>query len=577
MTDNTSYAPVFDNAESIYAAIDIDSTFVKSLEDFEFSSPNIITGVTDLLKYLPDGNEYLPTYENLDFTIDKDSLDSKDSQGSYTLSFNKGNLTVSEVTVTKDLGKGNDNIKEDIVYTNELGDKYSLSHDYITATTSVVDPEDDMIVTITKQNFSNSLTESFSAENGLITSNSTHTDTYAYTDTDGVTSLSTKSVHKTEFKSPEKQISEVITTEEKSKPNSILVEGDITNDTIAIHDSASEDYTKNTNTDYSYKDEVYSLVLKQSNDAILTKFAYSDKFVKSLDVVGAILSDADNIKTVSKDANLKLVTDNFTLTSKALNVDLLTKFMTEVTDDYYNEFVSSDTSNEIVGTNSDDSIVANPAKKILATSMIRSNSGLINVKIDGQEGNDTISGGNGNDELIGGAGKDVLTGVAGNDTLDGSEGDDILNGGSGNDELTGGDGKDKFIIDNKDSATVKQGLDASKSATTEVPFDPSIVSDSIQDFVPADDSLVLGFVGTKANVKIITSSLPSSVTATDFANAVSLANSALAKATGKERAAFVSDDEHSYVFNDTNGDGKADQFITFTGVVEGFTVADIVA
>jgi Ca2+-binding RTX toxin-like protein len=73
---------------------------------------------------------------------------------------------------------------------------------------------------------------------------------------------------------------------------------------------------------------------------------------------------------------------------------------------------------------------------------------LINLTVDGGDGNDTITGGDGNDTLIGGNGNDVITGGRGNDTLLGGSGDDtfIWNPGDGSDKVEGQDGTDTLIF-----------------------------------------------------------------------------------------------------------------------------------
>jgi Ca2+-binding RTX toxin-like protein len=73
---------------------------------------------------------------------------------------------------------------------------------------------------------------------------------------------------------------------------------------------------------------------------------------------------------------------------------------------------------------------------------------LINLTVDGGDGNDTITGGDGNDRLLGGNGNDVITGGRGNDTLLGGSGDDtfIWNPGDGSDTVDGGDGTDTLVF-----------------------------------------------------------------------------------------------------------------------------------
>ena len=79
---------------------------------------------------------------------------------------------------------------------------------------------------------------------------------------------------------------------------------------------------------------------------------------------------------------------------------------------------------------------------------------LINLTIDGGDGNDRITGGDGNDTLIGGSGNDVITGGRGADTLIGGTGDDtfIWNPGDGSDTVDGGDGTDTLVFNGSDAS-----------------------------------------------------------------------------------------------------------------------------
>src|SRR6202042_1247740 len=69
---------------------------------------------------------------------------------------------------------------------------------------------------------------------------------------------------------------------------------------------------------------------------------------------------------------------------------------------------------------------------------------LINLTLDGGDGNDTITGGDGADTLIGGNGNDVVAGGRGNDLAQLGTGDDtfIWNPGDGSDTVEGGAGFD---------------------------------------------------------------------------------------------------------------------------------------
>ncbi len=69
---------------------------------------------------------------------------------------------------------------------------------------------------------------------------------------------------------------------------------------------------------------------------------------------------------------------------------------------------------------------------------------LIQLTLDGGDGNDTITGGDGNDTLIGGNGNDVITGGRGNDVALLGTGNDtfVWNPGDGSDTVEGQDGFD---------------------------------------------------------------------------------------------------------------------------------------
>ncbi|MDW8177974.1 MAG: 5'-nucleotidase C-terminal domain-containing protein [Gloeomargarita sp. SKYBB_i_bin120] len=96
-----------------------------------------------------------------------------------------------------------------------------------------------------------------------------------------------------------------------------------------------------------------------------------------------------------------------------------------------------------------------------------------NDVLSGDSGSDTIDGGDGNDTLNGGSGADTLIGGAGNDILDGGSGGDVLVGGFGDDLLTGGSGSDRFVFDGN------------------APFGAALGRDTVTDFTPGLDALVL--------------------------------------------------------------------------------------
>jgi Ca2+-binding RTX toxin-like protein len=86
--------------------------------------------------------------------------------------------------------------------------------------------------------------------------------------------------------------------------------------------------------------------------------------------------------------------------------------------------------------------------------------GLIQLTIDGGDGNDTITGGDGNDVLIGGDGNDTITGGRGNDTASLGAGDDVFiwNPGDGSDVVDGQAGTDTLLFN---GANVGERIDIS--------------------------------------------------------------------------------------------------------------------
>jgi Ca2+-binding RTX toxin-like protein len=73
---------------------------------------------------------------------------------------------------------------------------------------------------------------------------------------------------------------------------------------------------------------------------------------------------------------------------------------------------------------------------------------LIQITVDGGDGNDTINGGDGADSLLGGNGDDFIDGNRGNDTAILGAGDDVFqwDPGDGNDVVEGQDGRDTMVF-----------------------------------------------------------------------------------------------------------------------------------
>jgi Ca2+-binding RTX toxin-like protein len=79
---------------------------------------------------------------------------------------------------------------------------------------------------------------------------------------------------------------------------------------------------------------------------------------------------------------------------------------------------------------------------------------LIQITMDGGNGNDTLTGGDGNDTLIGGDGNDVLDGGRGNDTALMGAGNDtfVWNPGDGNDTVEGQAGSDTLLFNGSNAS-----------------------------------------------------------------------------------------------------------------------------
>lgn len=188
----------------------------------------------------------------------------------------------------------------------------------------------------------------------------------------------------------------------------------------------------------------------------------------------------------------------------------------------------------------------------------------------------------------GGSGNDLITGHNGVNGLDGQKGNDTLVGGLGADTLHGGLDADKFVIGNTDS-----GITVA-------------TADTIDDFKTTVDKLVLGTAavqqtatnGLVANYVEATTAAAAVVAAgatpakTAFEVATTAANAALATLatanTGDVEAyafQFINTGtvaapvNTGYLFNDTDGNGIADQVIVLTGGINaaGIAAADIIA
>lgn len=169
--------------------------------------------------------------------------------------------------------------------------------------------------------------------------------------------------------------------------------------------------------------------------------------------------------------------------------------------------------------------------------------------LNGSAGNDTI-------DARGATVTQAIDGKEGNDTIFASTKGDQITGGLGGDKMTGGAGADTFVIGNLDSGLVIAS------------------ADEITGFVSGDDRLQLGTAavdGTNYNEAL--------VAVADYTAALAAANTALAAmAATTEKYAFQWDGTNGYLFNDTDGNGTADQVIVLVGITGAtFAAADIIA
>ncbi|MDH6269773.1 Ca2+-binding RTX toxin-like protein [Rhizobium sp. SG_E_25_P2] len=151
-------------------------------------------------------------------------------------------------------------------------------------------------------------------------------------------------------------------------------------------------------------------------------------------------------------------------------------------------------------------------------------------------GDDIVTGNGGNDIIEGEKGVDTLTGGAGRDFLIGGAGADNLTGGAGHDQLSGGQGADVFVFASGDMST---GLAA---------------ADVIYDFSgSAGDIIDLSAIDANSNRK-------------GDQTFKFIGSDAFSGHAGELRTARNGGD--TYLFGDTDGDGKRDFALHLSGQVD---------
>jgi Ca2+-binding RTX toxin-like protein len=180
------------------------------------------------------------------------------------------------------------------------------------------------------------------------------------------------------------------------------------------------------------------------------------------------------------------------------------------------------------------------------TSSAASNSDIASLIVNtanlGTASNDTILGASGDDLFNGLAGNDTLNGGPGNDILIGGDGNDLLNGGSGNDRLIGQAGNDSFLFD------------------TGAVFTASAIGlDTLVDFTPTADRIVLD----KTSFTALVSAVGSSLSASEFATVTTDV------AVASSPARIVYNTSNGGLFYNQNGNlaglGTGAQFATLLG------------
>lgn len=187
------------------------------------------------------------------------------------------------------------------------------------------------------------------------------------------------------------------------------------------------------------------------------------------------------------------------------------------------------------------------------------------VHATSSSGAQTITTGAGSDSVTvtTSAALNTITTNAGNDTITlhasaAAAMGNTITAGAGKDTInlvsSGLTASDTIVIGNKDS-----GITIAKA-------------DSITGFATASDTLKMGTVGTTGNYA------EASHAVANFAAALAAAKTDLSHLTGAERYSFQWDDTNGYLFDDTDGNGSADQVVVLVGITDvGFAAGNIIA
>lgn len=216
----------------------------------------------------------------------------------------------------------------------------------------------------------------------------------------------------------------------------------------------------------------------------------------------------------------------------------------------------------VTATSTTGPLTINSAASVLATVNATSTTGFVNVTTGSGADSVTVTTGN----ALGG---NVITTGAGNDTIDvrattATTSGNTITGGLGADtlKLSGNTSPDRIVIGNTDSGITTASADSITGFATGIDF---LRMGTVADSTPASGNYVEADAGVA-----------------DFAAALVAANNALTTLAGTSPAAelyaFQWDGSNGYLFNDTNGDGTANQVIVLVGITGTMIAsADIIA
>ena len=522
-SDITKPAPLFGAAIDIYNAN----------KAFSNIDPSSVTGIPTnpindiVLSPLGADNIYATNLSDhfSALVLDKKSITAKDSYAKYQLVFKaysdtneRASVSVTEKTkVSKnvDFGTGNDDVQEKINYVNEFGDKLIVNHQYKTVTSFA---KSDHSLRLSSTSLDN-LSQVFTAESGskAIYSAFTHSlqSKYQFNVKSNIGTTKDNIKQLFHYKSPLIKIdSKIINTTTSTDDNATFISSSQTKNVSYINAD------KNTDNAYALHYDITQYTVNDNNMMKLTRFSFSDNAI-AIEAKGVI-----NGEMVAK-GMLKVESAYFSLKTTSPTAKALLDLKTDGYGDKSELDGLFSTTTEFKGTDNADTIVIKAIKPLGAT--LRETGKAVELTVDAGEGDDVI-----------------------------------MSSQYGANIITGGDGKDTFVIGNHHSGSIviKSTTLSTNESGSKTTYDADMKDCTIiNDFTTQVDRLSLGTVANKSNYAEGTQSVA------DFSAALTAATIAL-KALHKkgERFAFEFDETNGYLFNDINGDGKADQVIVLVGV-----------